>query len=177
MKITASAVYDLKTVKSFSRMLFTKKANPKKLFIMLGVLDFTFLIFSVMGMLVFGFSQLMLDIIFMSALLAFLFYFMYFISPKISYKSIAKLKNVKNNYIFTDDEMSVTTNSDDFQGSSVLKYSVLCRAKETNKYLYIYQTKAQAFIVDKSTIAGGTIEELRARLTSVLGKKYIICNY
>jgi hypothetical protein len=41
----------------------------------------------------------------------------------------------------------------------------------------IYQTNNQVFIVDKSTVEGGTAEEIRNKLCTFVKDKYIICKY
>ena len=48
---------------------------------------------------------------------------------------------------------------------------------ETSKYFFIYPTNSQVFIVDKSTIVGGAAEDIRNKLSSFVGNKYIICKY
>ena len=44
-------------------------------------------------------------------------------------------------------------------------------------YFFIFHTKNQAFVVEKSTFSGGTPEELRDKLSVLLGKKYYINKY
>ena len=39
------------------------------------------------------------------------------------------------------------------------------------------QTNIQVFVVDKSTIEGGTVEEIRNKLSAFVKDKYILCKY
>ena len=48
------------------------------------------------------------------------------------------------------------------------------KAIETLDYLFIFQTRNQTFIVDKSTIVNGTIDDIRAKLIQYPHTKYIV---
>ena len=41
----------------------------------------------------------------------------------------------------------------------------------------MFQTKNQVLLVDKNTIEGGTVEDIRNKLTTYVKDKYIICKY
>ena len=49
--------------------------------------------------------------------------------------------------------------------------------KKTSKYLLLFTSKAKAFIVDKSTIENGAVDEVRGKISAVLKEKYYICSY
>ena len=92
-------------------------------------------------------------------------------------KATAKMKDAVNEYIFLDDMIKVFTKSDEYNGEAKIEYSLFAKVYETSKYLFMYQTNNQAFVIDKSTIEGGTTEDIRMKLYSFLGDKYIICKY
>ena len=48
---------------------------------------------------------------------------------------------------------------------------------ETKKYFFLYENKRQIFVVDKTTLENGTAEEMREKISAVIGKKYIVCKY
>ena len=110
-------------------------------------------------------------------LVLFIDMFIYFAMPKIQYNSMSKMKNVGNDYVFYDDEITVSSVSEHLSAKDVLKYSIMVKAYETEKYFFFYISKRQVFVVDKATLEGGTAEDLRVKLLSVLGKKYIRCKY
>ena len=103
--------------------------------------------------------------------------YLYFLLPKIRYKALAKMKEVENEYIFFDNVLKTFTKSQEYNGEAEIEYSLFVRVYETTKHLFLYQTNNQVFIVDKSTIDGGTIEDVRNKLTAFVKDKYIICKY
>ena len=102
---------------------------------------------------------------------------MYFLMPRIQYNSMSKMKDIGNSYTFHDEYFTAATDSEDYKGDSIITYTVLEKVMETGKHFFIFQNKREVFLVDKSTLEGGTAEEIRGRLQPVLGKKYIICKY
>lgn len=176
MEIKAKCKYDYETCKAVSYIAGYKKSNPKKVvaaraivYILLAVLNFAVIHFSGMqigyGLILIGVVLLLLDL------------FMYFVMPRIQYNSMSKMKDVGNDYVFYDEEFTATTVSEHFSGQDVMKYSLIEKTFETGKYFFIYVNKRQIFVVDKATVEGGAAEDIREKLSSVLGKKYIRCKY
>lgn len=91
-------------------------------------------------------------------------------------KSLSQYIGMRQEFVFADYEMSETTSSEKFNGTSRLKYSAVHKVMETSKYFFVYQTDNSVYIVDKSTLSGGTVEELRAKLSPAV-KKYVVCKY
>ena len=57
-----------------------------------------------------------------------------------------------------------------------MKYSALHKVYETENYLYLFITSAQAYLFDKSKIAGETAQEVRAIISRQLPPgRYVIC--
>ena len=88
-----------------------------------------------------------------------------------SFKKVKKDGIITNTFTFTDDTLEIVSKSDSIDSTGSIKYHALVKAIEDNDYIYIYPNKLTAYVVDKSTLEGGTAEELRAHLTSVFGKK------
>ncbi len=177
MEIHASCRLDLNAIKSLIRNGMYRKANPKKRMIATSVF-FAVLIAILLCQIVlwdawspFGLYAFLLILAYMLLL------YCYFLVPHINYRSMAKMKQAENLYIFTDDVLKVTTASQEHYGSAEIKYSAFFKVRETSKYFFLYQTKRQAFVVDKSTLTGGTAEDIRRKLAPVLGKKYTLCRY
>ena len=176
MKIKASCRLDYDSVKALTHLSLFKKANPKKRFIMWSVISVILILIIVLEMVIFSDTELIGTLCL--AILLFLFEsYLYFLVPKIKYKALAKMKNTENEYVFCDNVLKTFTNNQEYNGESVIEYSVFVRAYETTVYLFLYQTNNQVFIVDKSTIEGGTAEDIRNKLTAYLEKKYIVCKY
>lgn len=176
MEIKAKCKYDYETCKAISRIDAYKKSNPKKVVVFRAVLCIVLL---ALNIIVVDFSEIPLGygVVVAGILVLFIDMFIYFAMPKIQYNSMSKMKNVGNDYVFYDDEITVSSVSEHLSAKDVLKYSIMVKAYETEKYFFIYISKRQVFVVDKATLEGGTAEDLRVKLLSVLGKKYIRCKY
>lgn len=175
MNITATCKYDLKAYQALTRLSMFKKSNPKKQFIFLFALET--LLFLIMIWESFWVEGIMLLSIISYFLMTFLLFFGYFILPKIQYKASYKMADIEAEFTFTDTQLRISTKGASYEGTAQLDYSVLFKVMETGTYLFLFERKSVAYIVEKATLTGGTIEELRTALSSVLGKNYIICNY
>ncbi len=176
MEIRAKCKYDYETCKAVAHIDAYRKSNPKNTVILRAVfcIALTVLNFAVAagGELYMGYTVAVAAV-----LILLIDMFMYFGMPRIQYNSMSKLKDVENSYIFYDDEFFTETVSESFSGQDVMKYSLLEKAFETERFFFIYINKRQTFVVDKATLEGGSAEEIKEKLTSVLGKKYIRCKY
>ncbi|NLG25351.1 MAG: hypothetical protein GX558_08340, partial [Clostridiales bacterium] len=108
-----------------------------------------------------------------------LLFYLYYGLPRVQYGALRKgtLKGIQTHFIFKNDEMLVSSSADTYSGNTVMKYRMLVKAAETGAYLFLYQNNASAFVVDKSTVMGGSVEDIRRALAAALGDKYMICNY
>ena len=88
-----------------------------------------------------------------------------------------KMKDVENQYIFCDNVLKTFTKSKEYNGEAEIEYSLFVKVYETSKYFFMFQTKNQVLLVDKNTIEGGTVEDIRNKLTTYVKDKYIICKY
>ncbi len=58
-----------------------------------------------------------------------------------------------------------------------MEYSLFTKVYETSDYFFLYQTNNQVFLVDKSTVEGGSVDDIRNKLSSFVKDKYYICKY
>ena len=177
MEIRAKCKYDYDSVKALTHLTMFKKSNPKKRLTFWSVAFAILFIIIILEIVAFGGDTVLYVLLGAEISWLLLMYFWYFIIPKIRYKALAKMKEVENEYIFFDNVLKTFTKSQEYNGEAEIEYSLFVRVYETTKHLFLYQTNNQVFIVDKSTIDGGIIEDVRNKLTAFVKDKYIICKY
>lgn len=77
--------------------------------------------------------------------------------------------------IYTFDEQYITltqTMGDVFSSTLKAKYSYIYKASEDKNYFYLYISKMQSHVIDKSSITQGTLEEVTSLLKANLGDKF-----
>ena len=177
MEIKAKCKYDLDSVKALTHLTMFKKANPKKrLMFWTGAFALIFGII-VLETILFGVDTILLVLLGLVIIWLLVLYFWYFFIPKIQYKSLSKMKDIQNEYIFCNDELKAFTKSVEYNGEVAIEYSFFVKVYETTRYLFLYQANNQVFIVDKNTIEGGTAQDIRSKLTTYVKDKYIICKF
>lgn len=176
MEIKAKCNYDFEAIRALTHLGNYKRANPKKRLITWMVLLSVLMLAIVLEMRFFPTASLR-TAFWVSGIAALLELYLYFLLPKIRYNAMAKSKDIQNSYIFTDDSLKAATKSDTYNGEAEISYSMLFKVYETSRYFFIFQTKNQAFIVDKHTLEGGTATQLREKLTAFVKDKFIICRY
>jgi len=177
MEVKARCKFDINAIKALSHVSVFKKSNPKKTVIARAILFLVVLFLIAVELIAFGFDLILIVLFSVGILVITIDCFMFFCLPKIQYKSLAKMKDVENEYTFCDNILKVSSKSQEYNGEAEIEYSLFVRVYETSKYLFLYQTNNQVYIVDKSTIEGGTVEEIRNKLSAYIKGKYIICRY
>ena len=177
MPICADCEYDFESIQALTYLSMYRKSDPKKRYMLTNICFAVLFAVILVEMILFGMDAML--ILLAIAIVAFisLNLFMYLQYPKIRYRSMANLKNISNEYIFTEKSLLVTTHNSDYDGKAEIAYSLFVKAYETSRYLFLFQTNNQVYIVNKSTLIGGTIEEIRNMLCSYLNQKYMICKY
>lgn len=173
----AKCKYDLDSVKAWMRLNMFKQADPKKRMILWNIIYTILCIVIIWEIVTFGTDALMFILLGVCLLFQLLVLFLYFIAPKIQYKALAKMRDVENEYFFGDDTLKASTKGEEYNGASEIQYSFFVKAYETSKYLFIYQTNNQVFVIDKSTIEGGTAEDIKNKLSAYMKDKYVVCKY
>ena len=176
MEIKAKCKFDFDSIRALTHLSLFKKANPKKRFLTWSIISAILVVIIIFEMIVFS-DAMLVELLCVVIILFLLECYLYFIIPKIRYKALAKMKEVENEYIFFDNVLKTFTKSQEYNGEAEIEYSLFARVYETTKHLFLYQTNNQVFIVDKSTIDGGTIGDVRNKLTAFVKDKYIICKY
>ena len=175
MEIKAKCKFDLESIRALTHLSLFKKANPKKRFLTWSIISGILAVIIILEMIIF--SDAMLIELLCVAVILFLLCYLYFLLPKIRYKALAKMKDVENEYIFCDNVLKTFTKSQEYNGEAEIEYSLFVKVYETSRYLFLYQTNNQVFIVDKFSIENGTVEDIRNKLSAFAKDKYIICKY
>lgn len=176
MEITATSIYDQKTVTALTYASMFKKHNPKKRMILFAALDGIIIAVSILMLFLFD-DRSPIQLLCLGAVLILMQCYICLLLPKIQYRSMGKFAESCHVFHFTDDTVIITSSIDDYNGSCSIAYHMLYQVMETSEYLFLCQNKRQAFVVDKSTVQGGTVSELRAKLANIPGLRYILCNY
>ena len=177
MEIKAKCKFDFDSIRALTHLTMFKKANPKKRLIFWSVAFAILFVVIILEIIAFGMDLILLVLLGVEMLWLMMMCFWYFIIPKIQYKSLAKMKETENEYVFCDDVLRTFTKSQEYNGEAEIEYSLFVKVYETTKYLFLYQTNNQVFIIDKNTIEGGTAEDIRNKLSSFVKDKYVICKY
>ena len=177
MEIKAKCKYDLDSVKALTHLTMYKKSDPRKRLIFWSTAFAILFIIIILEIIAFDFDTMLAVVLGVEIFGLLLMYFWYFIIPKIQYKSLAKMQNVENQYIFCDNVLKIFTKSQEYNGEAEIEYSLFVKVYETTMYVFLYQANNQVFIVDKNTIEGGTAQDIRSKLTTYVKDKYIICKF
>ena len=176
MEIRAKSKFDLESLKAFTRFLLFKKNDPKKRFVLwTSILAGLSLIMALE--LIVSRDPFWILLLFVAALTVLLECYFYFALPKIRYNLLANFKETENEYVFCDNVLKIYTKNKEYNGSAEIEYSALVKGFETSRYFFLYQTKNQVFMVDKSTVEGGSAEEIRNKLFEFMQNKLVICEY
>ena len=177
MKIKATCQFDLESVKALTYLMMFNKGNPKKRMLSLNIVFSVLFAIIIFDFIMFGVDLPLVLCAIMTVMILVWNAYMWFLYPKVRYNALGKMKGVQNEYIFTDEKIFVTTRGAEYNGQAEIEYTLLVKVYETSKYFFLYQTKNQVFIVNKSTVEGGTDEDIRNKLSAYAKGKYIICKY
>ena len=177
MEIRAKCTFDRQALRALMHLTMFKKASPVKRLIFWSCCFAILFAVILLEMILFGADTVLLCLMGVELVGIGLIYFSYFAIPEIQYRSLAKMRETVNRYVFGEDDVRVYTSGQALQGESKLEYTLFVKAYETTKYLFLYQTGNQVYIVEKATLEGGTAEELRGKFLPYLENKYVICNY
>ena len=177
MEIRAKCRFDKEAMKALAHVSFYKKNNPQKTVLVRTIIYFSLIILCLAEMFVFEFNYLLIILIIIAILMVFLDSFFYFCLPRIQYKSLSKMKEVENNYVFHNNEIKVFTASAEYNGEAKIEYSLFVKVYETSRYFFLYQTNNQVIVVDKLTVENGSIHDIGTVLSGAIKGKYVICKY
>lgn len=174
MEITASSIYNWETIKKYNFFhTFSKRKIGKLLIPTIVIVSIVMVLCTVLSIVGDFFDRTLLYLDILVIVLVFLEFFIWFAIPKISFKMNKLNKNFENHYTFKEDSLNVSGQNSELKGTTEISYQKLNCICETFDFFYIYINSRMAFIVDKSTISGGTEEQLRNYLIKAVGdKKY-----
>ena len=157
MEIRAKGQFDLDSIKALTHLSTYKKSNPKKAIQARAIVWSVLLLVIIAELIIFGFDFGPIILIVADLLLIVLDLFMYFGLPRMQYKSLAKMKDAENEYLFCDDSYE-SFYEKRRHITAKRKLSTPCSLKfmKHPTYFFLYQTDNQVFLVDKSTIEGGS---------------------
>ncbi len=176
MNIHAKCTYDSNAVRDLTHISIFKKMNPKINLLIYAIVFATVLAAHLIVFYAFDFHEL-------AYLTVFTFVFLllkldqYLLLPRRMYRGMKNMKDAENSYTFMAENFTVTSGTESYSGQSSMVYSGLVKVYETNRYLFLFQTNRQAYIVDKESMDEKSAEALRGRLMPYFGKKYYICNF
>ena len=177
MEIKASGKFDLKSIKALIRLMLYKKANPKRRMILWTSIYAVLLIIILAELFLWGFDKTLFVLLITNLVISGLGCYQYFILPKKQYNALGKLKDIENEFLFLEDSVQITAQSEEYSGETEIKYSLIFKVFETSKYFFIFQNKTQVYIVDKSTMSANDSQEVRRKLMDTVDGKYILCKY
>ena len=177
VEIRAKCRYDFDSIKALTHLSAYKKSDPKKAMQLRAGLCSVLLFAIIAEHITIGLHLLAIILISAVLIVLLLDLFMYFVLPKIQFKALAKMRAVENDYLFCDNVLKITTKSEEYNGEAEIEYSLFVKVYETSKYFFIYQTGNQVLLVDKSTVDGGSVDDIRNKLSSFVKNKYYICKY
>ncbi len=177
MKINAKSKNNYKTIKNYTRTMVFRKTNPLKKMLIFCLIAVVLAAVLILEMYLLGAHAVPIVLLIIAILMLLFELFLYFGLPRIRYHELAELKGCTNEYVFTSDSIRITAYDNGYSGEERIDYTVLRRAIETSKYLYLFQNKGKVYIVDKSSITGGTTEALQEKIRSVLDDRYVKYNY
>ncbi len=176
MEITAIATYDWETVKCFNRYHSLKSSPLKAASVPVLIISGCVILLCVLTSLIFDFFDSTILILFIAyAVLLGLELFIWFVLPKMAYKSKSFPKNATVSYIFKENSFIAESQTNGINEKLEMDYTRLSKVGEDSSYLYLFINPNQAYIVDKSTVTDSE-SELRHRLIAGVGiKKYRFC--
>lgn len=177
MEIKAKWNADYKSVEALIHLNLYKKQNPKKAILVRTLITLFTVTICFVNVILFGIETHSVVLFISVLILGFIEYYMHYILPKIRYRALGKMSDVKNEYVFMDECMICKSIGEQYSGSCEIKYENLMQVYSTEKYYFITQTKTQFFIVDKETIENGSSMQIQEKLHAVLKEKFIICKY
>lgn len=183
MEIKASCVYDYKVTKALARLGVFKRKNPRKQMIFFAIVYAVWLVITIVSLVFLGADTFILILMAVGLFIGLWYAYLYFLLPKKCYKGMGKMRDAKNEFVFYEDRISVSTVVCDeqknigYSGESQIEYSLLKSVYETSEYIFLYISRGQAFVVDKSTLTPSGLGCVKNVLSGILSNRYFVCNY
>jgi len=177
MEITAKCRYDLDASRALVHSMVYKGANPKRRFAVRVAVCVAFALLLAAAACVRGISLLPMLLFGLLAMIIAMDCFLYFGLPRMQFNALGKAKGTVNEYVFCEERVRAFTSREGFGGETEAEYSQFAKVCETSRYFFLFLNDNQALMVDKSTVSGGTVENLREKLSFHAKDKYQRCQY
>ena len=166
MEIKGTTLYTLELFRKFNRFHVMKsKTEAVLLFIIEAFLLFVFVVMCLYG----NVSENSTGMLFLAVLIL-LLPLMLFVVPWIAARNQKNLTGIENNFIFTEEGLTVFSKGSNIDSKAEMKYELFYRVYETSDSFYIYQTKMNAYPLLKKDVEENRIDDLRNLLVSKLAK-------
>lgn len=167
MEIRGKSTYNWQTIKKFNGFNFFKR---RKWLFVLWVFAYALSAFGfIVEIVTDNFDDDSVMRLILLAVVALWLAFLAGIYPKIRYNKNKFTHNMENKFVFTQDGFAMYQCGGDTESSADIKYSAVFKIFETKEFFYIYLTQNQAYIVEKSTLEGGTPYDLREMFIKSVG--------
>lgn len=177
MEITASCKFDYNSIRALCHSSLYRIFAPKFTFGLTCVCVAVTAAISVLGLLRNPSSHHDVTLLAVALVLMALNFYLYFGLPRLQYRALGKLQSTENHYVFLDDTLKVTSSNATYRGEGEYAYATFTRVRETSDYLFLFLSARQVFVVDKSTVAGGTVEQIRDALRPFIKYNYTTCKF
>ena len=164
MEINASCTYDLKALRAIRTSTLTKGRIAFHC-IAAAIILAGIVVITVLDSFPFWLAGLCL-------LCAVYLLYLFRWSANIAYNKMGDRRDCVVSYIFREVGFHVSVQTKTMTEDAELLYSGLYRAREGQRYIYLYPTKRGAYTVDKSTMAPGHAAIVSDWLKNALGKNY-----
>ena len=177
MQIKARCRYNVDVLKALVCFTLFKKAAPKKGLMLWTALCLVLIVIDVIELVAFDLPFFSYVGLVVSVVYLCFIYFFYFAVPKIRYKVMSVPEELEIEYAFYDDRLKIFTSKAGKAYEKEIAYSSLTKVAETSKYWFLYFEGKRTYLVDKSTLEHGKVDDVRLRLGVFVGNKYYLCEY
>ncbi len=171
MHITATTKNDYAAVRALTIYQLCRKHRPRNVALLFGI------VFG-LAYALFFYNTFVLQLSAELPYLLLLFFvipaclFLLFLLPRITYRNMKQFRDMENRYTFTETELVAESDID----RATMPYQMLNEVSETDRYFFFWLHRGSAFVVDKTTLVGGTADDVRTAVV-LHARKYIRCRY
>lgn len=160
MNFSVTTIYKYDRLLGFNFFLASRK---RLLWIMLALLTALFTSMLISNLCFGNFSSQLLVYVIVMWCLSLVFLGRYFILPRFTMKRAPGL-DMKIKYEFDENGFVISVNKNGALQKATHKYSHILKVMQSKTDIYLFTTKVQCFIIDKSGFSVGTPDELLAFL-------------
>ena len=174
MKIYAETKCDFKTMKAFTYLSAFRTNKPGKKVLLFSVITILLAIILWLEIQLLGANAFFVVTFILVLLILALELYLYFGLPVVRFRAMGNLMGCKHAFRFEDEAFTVMSSDTGYSSECTIGYKNLEKVAETPDYFYIFHSKTQVFIVNKSSMEEGTEGQLRQKLVEYLNGRYKI---